>query len=939
VINKNIFIILVFVIILVFGIIVVSSASDYKSKVSEYVYKNLEKTNKTRVIIKLKEPSLEKGFIIKSVKTDYDIVQEKRKIKEGVINKFKKEDIKHIFIDEIAVLASADEIKELNLDNNVESVYDDSPIHAFLQDSVPLINATRTWTITLSGLNITGIGETICILDTGINFSHPDLALKNKTGCLIDCINSPSGCFENCSLKDDHGHGTHVAGIVAANNSAKGVAIGANLIGVKILNAAGSGDRSEIYAGLDWCIANADTYNISIISMSVGTDCVQNPQWCYSSYCDDVGIENSIAIRVNNATAHNISVVVAAGNNQNYTSISSPGCIKNVTTVSATDKSDNLDTSYSNRNNMTDLVAPGTSINSTKSTGGYETRTGTSMATPLVAGAFALVREYFRLQNGRVPTPIEIQNALNATGKRIPDVQSNMNYSRINIYAAILYLDLTSPNVSLLSPGNNSKNSSINQTFLCSATDLQLANITFYLWNSTNALVYNSSQNITGTVNSTVFNATNLSFDNYKWNCLAYDVNNNYAFASSNFSFRLGYVTANLTSPANGLITNKNQTYNCSFTSESSHALKNSTFSIWNSSGGLVYNVSQNISGIVNSSSFNYNFTMEGNYSWNCLVYNNNSDNTSADNNYSIRNDITLPEINSITFSVNTTSATVNWNSNENTNSSIFYSTDTINLNFNSSNSSLALNHSFTLTGLTASTIYYYNITNCDNAGNCKVNGTNSFTTSVEAVVPSSGGGGGSSSGGGSTSKTYVVTFEGISGEYIQQLAKNDKIIFNTPDENKINHSLIINEVKNNYVNMTIKSNPINIKLLVGESKKLNLSSPLFYDITVRFNGIVDNKAKITIQVIHEDIAKKEIPKNNTPIEEAVNNNSTINNISGVNIIKMNLWIIGLTLTFLIIFIVVIVFILIIRKKTNAVSKEKSIKEYRDVFQGNIKPN
>ena len=105
------------------------------------------------------------------------------------------------------------------------------------------------------------------------------------------------------------------------------------------------------------------------------------------------------------------------------------------------------------------------------------------------------------------------------------------------------------------------------------------------------------------------------------------------------------YFIINLTNPLDGLSANQNQSYNCSFTSITN--LKNSTLYIWNSSNNIIYNPSRNISGLTNSSSYDYNFTTDGNYTWNCLVFNNNSDSSFADYNYSISYDTTSPLINS----------------------------------------------------------------------------------------------------------------------------------------------------------------------------------------------------------------------------------------------------------------------------------------------------
>ncbi|MBU4070507.1 MAG: S8 family serine peptidase, partial [Nanoarchaeota archaeon] len=460
---RKIFFFIVIFLILTIGTFFVSSKQS-QIKVSQDVYDSLDHVEKVRVIIKLQEPSQEKGFLIKTQKTDLEINLEKQEIKESVLNEIKKENVKHVFDDYIAIVVSKEKLNELENNLNIDSIIMDKPIYAFLQDSVPHINASSVWPIQISGINITGINETICILDTGINFSHPDLINKNKT-CIVNCITE--NCVKNCSIGDDNGHGTHVAGIAAASLGINGVAIGANLIGVKVLGSNGEGVGSDLYAGIDWCITNAYAYNISVISMSLG-DCSN-----HSTYCNG----DLSAPHINNAAGNNISVIVSAGN---CNSIQCPGisctegpaapaCVENATAVGAV--SDVDDSIFYQRGALFELLAPGININSTKNTGGYEPKTGTSMSAPHVAGAIALLQQFYKLQNGISLTPQQIKDTLNNTGVLIDDSSgSGYNFSRIDVYSAILSLDGTSPNISLISPADSLISQNVNQTFSCNAS-------------------------------------------------------------------------------------------------------------------------------------------------------------------------------------------------------------------------------------------------------------------------------------------------------------------------------------------------------------------------------------------------------------------------------------------------------------------------------------
>ncbi len=954
---KEVIIIFIILLLILFGIIFVySQASD--NIISPEV-SGLADNETLRVVIDIKEPEKEEGFIFKKLKSDEEILQEKQDIKDTIINQVGEEDIRHIFDNQVAAEITKSDLENLKQNPNIEAVRIDKPIVAFLTDSVPLINATVTWPLQFNGTNLTGIGETICIIDTGVNFSHPDLRNKNLT-CNIDCVGKD--CVENCLVNDDNGHGTHVAGIAGANGTIKGVAIGSKIIGMKVLDSTGSGSGSDLEAGINWCINNANTYNISVISMSLGTPCRYSngtlTGWCYSSYCDNVPVESSTAIIIDNAVSKNISVIIATGNDANTTQISSPACVKNATAVGATDKNDNIATSYSNRNNITDLMAPGSSIYSTMipNPGGtilsacgsgtsYCALSGTSMATPHVAGAFAIVREFFRLQNTRVPTPQEIQNALNLTGKGIYDSSTGLNFSRIDIHSAILYLDTTAPNVTLSTPINDNANTLINQTFICNSSDFQLLNITFYLWNWTNSLIFNESRDITGTFNSSVFNVTNLNFEDYRWNCKTFDRNNYSAFASSNFTLSIRPIVVNLISPISGFVTNQDQSFNCNFSSQNVLSLQNSSFYIWNSSNSLIYNSSQNITGIINSSTFYYNFSNEGNYIWNCRAYDNNSNLGSGETNYSIKYDITFPNVTLLSSSVTTTTASINWTTNENSNHSLFYGTNA-NLTSNNSNADYSLIHNVSLTGLSSSTLYYYNITNCDIAGNCITNGTFNFTTSTQVIETSGSTGGSGSGGGGGSSKDYYPKDNEISSGYTQQITKENKIIFNitekTLDGKSIikTHTLSIGEIKNNRVTIIIKSNIINFTLGLGESKKINISSPDYYELYVRFDEITGNKAKITIKTINEKIIKNNIEeKPKVKPNETAAKNDRIIEIKDNSQITRDIRIILLTILAAIVIIVICFIIAIIIHKINnssAKQKEKAIKEYKDVFDSHI---
>ncbi|MBM3247710.1 hypothetical protein FJZ17_04200, partial [Candidatus Pacearchaeota archaeon] len=488
------------------------------SKISSSVLKSLEDKDKTMVLLEIKQVTNSKTIAFDE--------------KQNLVNQIGADSIKNDFGSVITAKLSKQEIIELSQNEAILKIAPIPTRNIFLQNSGPLVNATLSWSLKESGLNLTGQGQTICIIDTGVNYSHTDLGggYGNNTNMNYKIIGGWDYCADNvdCSTEDSdpidvNGHGTHVAGIAGANNSIRGVATGAKIIMMKACNSSGTCFDSAIRNGIDWCVENSSIFNITIISMSLGGG-------SYSNYCDYQDDRLNLTLGINNAVAKNISVVVSTGNTNSAINIASPACVRNATPVTSVSKSDVL-SSY-NRNFLVKLAAPGESINSTKIDGTYIAYDGTSMATPHAAGAIAILNQYLAA-TGRSKTPSQIEDLFVGTGKNITDSQNtSQNFSRINIYNALLNLDTYAPNVSLISPLDNSLfNSSI--SFSCNASDLSLKNVTFYLWNSTG--VYNqTTSTISGGFNFFQINITNILPGHYNWNCKYSDESGNTAFAVSN---------------------------------------------------------------------------------------------------------------------------------------------------------------------------------------------------------------------------------------------------------------------------------------------------------------------------------------------------------------------------------------------------------------------
>lgn len=227
----------------------------------------------------------------------------------------------------------------------------------------------------------------IAVIDTGIDASHVDLDGGKVIG-FKDFVNNRTAAY------DDQGHGTHCASIAAGtgegNSAYKGVAPGAALVGVKVLNSQGSGSMSNVVAGIDWAVANKSTYGIEIISLSLGTN--------GSSDGTDATSQ-----AVNRAVDAGIVVSAAAGNSGSYKkTVGSPAAAEKVITVGAgIDPGENgFGLAYFSSRGTTadgrikpDVVAPGYKITAAAkgTTNGYVAYSGTSMATPFVAGTVALM--------------------------------------------------------------------------------------------------------------------------------------------------------------------------------------------------------------------------------------------------------------------------------------------------------------------------------------------------------------------------------------------------------------------------------------------------------------------------------------------------------------------------------------------------------------------
>ncbi|WP_291415018.1 S8 family peptidase [Actinophytocola sp.] len=226
------------------------------------------------------------------------------------------------------------------------------------------------------------------VIDTGIETTHPEFGDRASSGYdAVDGDNDATDC---------HGHGTHVAGTIGGANY--GLAKEVSLVAVRVLSCSGSGTTAQVVAGIDWVTANAAKPAVANMSLGGGADAAI-----------DSAVQASIA--------SGVTYAIASGNSSADACGFSPARVPEAITVNATDSAD-ARAYFSNFGTCTDIFAPGVDITSSWLSGGTNTISGTSMATPHVAGAAALY-----LADHPSAAPAEVATALtgNATPNKVTD--------------------------------------------------------------------------------------------------------------------------------------------------------------------------------------------------------------------------------------------------------------------------------------------------------------------------------------------------------------------------------------------------------------------------------------------------------------------------------------------------------------------------------------
>ncbi len=352
----------------------------------------------------------------------------------------------------------------------------------------------------------TGLGVNVAIIDTGIDDTHSDLDANYAGGqSFVDYTTDPM---------DDNGHGTHCAGIVAAEDDGAGiiqVAPKASLYALKVLDATGSGYWSDVIAALEWC---ADEQNgIHVASMSLGG-----------------GGSEALKDACDAAYEAGVLLVASAGNNgtspgrSNKSTVGAPAMYDSVIAVAATDQSDNR-ASFSSTGPQVELAAPGVGILSTIPGGSYDEKSGTSMACPYVSGVAALV-----IESG-TSSASAVRDQMNSTAEDLgdPGRDTYYGYGLVDAEAATDTTpppaDTTPPSVTITSPLNSATVSGTITITAQATDDVGLASVEYQI--DTGGWI--SMGNTSGDTYAAAWDSTSVTNGGYTITARATDTSGNSA--------------------------------------------------------------------------------------------------------------------------------------------------------------------------------------------------------------------------------------------------------------------------------------------------------------------------------------------------------------------------------------------------------------------------
>ncbi len=400
-------------------------------------------------------------------------IKEKQAFLLSSLNNFSVVNVRQFdFIPFISMEVSADALEELRKSEEITSIQENERRYQSLVQSIPILGGSAFGGAsggTFGGFS--GAGRTVAVLDTGVDKSHPFFnnrvvseACYSRTTATTASVcpggvssSTASGSGVHCNVAGC-AHGTHVAGIAAGGNPnilGNGVARNANIIAIQVFsqktNCQSADDCTtafddDIIAGLERVYALRTTYAIDSVNVSIGGG-------QFFSYCDNT--YPNYKAKIDNLRAAGIVTVIASGNDGYTDSMSSPACVSSAVSVGSTNDGDSFPvdfvSSFSNSAQFLNLLAPGELILSSKPGGIYDDEQGTSMAAPMVAGAWAVMKQKF-------PTDTIPQTftRLKYSGVQAYDTRNGLVKPRIKIDAAL--------NASNVDPCNSSAPISFGQT-------------------------------------------------------------------------------------------------------------------------------------------------------------------------------------------------------------------------------------------------------------------------------------------------------------------------------------------------------------------------------------------------------------------------------------------------------------------------------------------
>ena len=354
----------------------------------------------------------------------------------------------------VALELSPEALEALERSPKVATIREDRPMYPLLDESAPIVQAPDMWDSSFQGS-----GKTVAVLDSGVDKSHPSLSGKVVAeACYSAEGHCPDGSTEQlgagsgvpCDFSSRCDHGTHVAGIAAGKKttssysySGSGVARNAKIMSVRVFSQ-GTGadctdpdkpppclklDQSDVLAGLERVYELRNQYAFASVNLSLGVG-------GYYNYCDSE--YPAFKDKILQLSSVGIATVAASGNESQKNQMVAPACVSTAVSVGATTKQDEITDWDENRGSNVspslDLLAPGVEIESSVPEGTSPYKTGTSMAAPHVAGAWALLKE----QKSSASVS-EVLSALQSTGTSITDNRPGGMYTkpRINISDAL----------------------------------------------------------------------------------------------------------------------------------------------------------------------------------------------------------------------------------------------------------------------------------------------------------------------------------------------------------------------------------------------------------------------------------------------------------------------------------------------------------------------